>query len=118
MRYRRIVDRGSREGGKHRRLFNVELLQILAEVILRRRGETVLTVAHEMEIAVHRQDLRLRVVTLDLNREHRLLDLAAETPLRRQKQVFAQLLSERAAAFNDATRHEILQTCPSDSIEI
>ena len=89
MQDRGIVDRRPRESSKQCRFFNVQILELLAEVKFSGRRETILAVTHKVQIAVHGQDLLFRVVALDLNRKHRFLDLAPETPFRREEQILA-----------------------------
>ena len=118
MENRRIVDRRPGKRGEQRRLFDVHILEILAEIKLGCSREAVLAVPHEVLVAVEGEDLILRVIALDLNRQHGFLDLAAEAALGRQEKILAQLLRQRAAAFNEAAGHEILQPGPCDAVNI
>ena len=74
--------------------------------------------SHEVKIAVQGEDLRLGVVTLDLNRQHRFLNFPPEAPLWGQKQVLAQLLGQRTSAFDHTARHKIFQSGPGNAIKI
>ena len=118
MGYRRIIWRRPRNRGQHCGFFNVQIFKFLAEVVFSCRGKPVLTVSHEVQIAIHGEDLLLRIEALDLNRKHRLLDLSPERSLRRQKQVLAQLLSQRAATFNHPPCHDVFQTGSGNTVEI
>src|SRR2546426_8011848 len=113
-----VIDRRAGKRSQQGGFFNVEIFQLLVEVILGGCSKTVLAVTHEVKIAVQREDLLLRVVAFDLNRKHRFLDFPAETFFRSQKQVLAQLLRERAAAFNHTARHQILDGGSRDAIKI
>ena len=67
MQDRRIVRRRARNRREHRRFFDIQVLELLAEVIFRRRRKTVLSAAHINKVAVHGEDLLLGVVTFDLD---------------------------------------------------
>src|SRR3954464_61471 len=73
---------------------------------------------HENEVAVHREDLRFRVIALDLDREHRFLNFAPETFLRFEEEVLAELLRKSAAAFGCAAFHQISEPCARDPEDI
>ena len=59
-------------------------------------------------VQVHLEDAVLRVAPLQLDREHRLLELAVEAPVRREEEHLGQLLGDGAAALHDAAAAEVL----------
>ena len=75
----RILARRSRKRRQHRGFLDCHVLQVLVKVKLRGGRETILSMSHEAQIAIPRQNLILRVIALDLNGEHGFLNLAAET---------------------------------------
>ena len=101
---RALPDVALDDAGDGRRLFERQLLGRLAEVQLRRRLHAVGAVAEVDLVAIHREDLGLRVALLDLDGDERLLDLALPRAVAGREadvggeQVARQLLGERAAA--------------------
>src|SRR5436190_868747 len=90
----------------------------LFEIKLGCSFESILAVTHEELVAIQGQDLPLRIVPLDLNSQHRFLNFPPETPLRREKEILAQLLSQRASAFNETACHEVFQPGSRDAVDI
>ena len=101
----RRVARAANESGEKRSFGERQLADGLAEIILGGGLETVIAVREIDLIAVHREDLLLGVVALDLDREERLLDLAAHADVGaiREKRA-GELHGERARAFGTAVR--------------
>ena len=87
-----------RQAGQHRRLGDIELAQGLAEIRLARRGETVGTLTEVDLVHVELEDLLLRQLGLDLQREQRLVDLANVVLLGRQIEVARDLHRDRRCA--------------------
>ncbi len=95
----RVERRGRlRQAGEHRGLGQREGGHRLAEVGARRGGEAVRAVAEEDLVHVHLEDLVLREVGLDLEREQDLVDLARDRLLGRQVEVARDLHRDRRAA--------------------
>jgi len=91
--------RASARAGSPSGLLQVQVGYRLAEIKLRRRGETVIAVGQIHLVRVHRENLRLRVPPLDLQGEQHLLHLSPEAPLAAvQKEVPGQLHRDRACA--------------------
>ena len=86
------------DAGDHRRLFDRQVLDRLAEVQLRRRLDAVGAVAEVHLVAVEREDLLLGVALLDLHRQQQLLDLALPGLLVGEEQLAGELLGQRAGA--------------------
>src|SRR5262245_8669925 len=118
MRYGRVIRRRTRNRSQHGCLFDIQIFKFLAEIVFGGGSKAVLAVSHEMQIDVQRENLLFCVESFDLNRKHRFLNLSAESSFRRQKQVLAQLLSQRTAALDHTAGHDILQTRPSNAVEI
>jgi hypothetical protein len=83
---------------EHRRLGEVELVERLAEVDLRSGAEAVGALAEIDLVDVKLEDLLLGQAVLDLECEQRLVQLAGERLLRREKEVAGHLHGDRARA--------------------
>src|SRR5262249_13642463 len=105
-------------GRQHGCLFDIQIFKFLAEIIFSGGSKAVLPVSHEVQIDVHRENLLFCVEPFDLNRKHGFLNLSAESSFRRQEQVLAQLLSQRAATLDHTAGHDVLQTSASNAVEI
>src|SRR5208337_4479478 len=75
---------------------------LLAEVIVRAGLESVNAVAEVNLVGVQGEDLLLGEAPLDLDGQHRLLDLAPEITVGREKQVARELHGERRGALRAA----------------
>src|ERR1700758_5503126 len=67
---------------QQRSFFEREIFGVLAEVKLRARFESIDSMSEEYLVGVHGEDLLLSESPLDLNRQHDLLDFAAEILIR------------------------------------
>ena len=101
---RRVVRGGPRQAGDQRRLLHAQLRDGLAEVRPRRRLDAVRAVTEVHLIQVHLEDAVLGVAALELEGQHRLLQLPLEALVRREKQDLGELLGDGAAALDDAAR--------------
>ncbi len=86
------------DAGEQRRFLEGDVLGRLAEVEPRRRFDAVGAVAPRDLVAVERDDLGLGVALLDLDGEHRLLDLALPRLVVVEEQLAGELLRQRAGA--------------------
>ncbi len=75
MQHRRIFRSGN-DARQKRRLGQRQLAHWLAEIIFRRRFESIIPMPEINLIAVHGQNLLLRVMPFDLNRQQHFLNLA------------------------------------------
>src|SRR5262249_24559668 len=89
-----------------------------SEVKLGSCSKSVLSVPHEVQVAIHRENLFLRIEPLELNGEHRFLNFSPERSFGCEEQILGQLLSQCAAAFNDTAGHDILQPRSRNAVEI
>src|SRR5690606_8433083 len=87
-----------RNAGEDRRLRERQLVERLAEIGLRGGGDTVRALAEEGRVEEELEDLFLRELLLDAQREDPLLELAHERQIARQKILARHLLRDRAAA--------------------
>ena len=107
MRDRRI-DRPANDGGERGGLGEGQLPDGLAEIIFRRRFETVVSGAEINLIAVHRENLIFGVVALDLQGENRFLNFAVEAAVGAiKKEAAGELHGQGAGAFGDAMAGDI-----------
>ena len=98
------------QSGEQRGFFERQLLGRLAEVKLRRGFETVDAVAEKNLVGVEREDLRLGEAALDLDGEHRLLHLALQRAVGREKKIARQLHGQRGGALHLAARIQCRDT--------
>jgi hypothetical protein len=105
------VELGGRLGqpGEQRCLGQRELRRRLAEVGFGRRLDPVRLVAVVDAIQIGLEDLVLRILVLDLDREDHLVELAKDGPVLRQVDVFDQLLRDRAPALVESEPEQVLQ---------
>ena len=97
-------DRRQRGGLRHRQLAHRH-----AEVIFRRGLESVISRAQINLVAVHREDLFLRVVPLDLQRQDRLFDFPVEAAVGAvQEKTAGKLHGQSAGALGDAVVSDIV----------
>src|SRR5262249_44607373 len=64
------------------------------------------------------ENLLLRVIALDLNREHGFLNFPSETLFRSEEQILAQLLGERASTFNHPPGHQVFNSGARDTVKV
>ena len=115
----RIEQRGCLgQASQHRGFGRAELVQGLAEVDLGGRGESVCPLAQEDLVHVDLEDLILRQVLFDAQRQQRLVDLAGVGFFARQVEVLGQLLGDRAGALIAPARHEVGQRRPGNALEV
>ena len=103
----RQAGRRLREPGDQRALGERQLLRRLAEQVPRHRLDAVDAGAEIDAIEIELEDLRLRQLRVDHQREHRLASLASVGPLVREEQRPRELLRQRAAALDRARRAEV-----------
>ena len=104
---RGIFRRRLEEAGEHRRFGEVDVAHVLAEIVLRRGRHAERASAHVHPVEIHAEDLLLRQVGLQPDREEGLLDLALERALVREEDVLGELLGDGRAALDDAVRLRI-----------
>src|SRR5581483_8136829 len=109
-----VQRRRLRQPGEEGRLEQRELARMLGEVRLRGGLDAVRVVAEVDLVHPLAEDLRLRPVLVELDREAGLLDLALERPLLRDVEVANELLRQRRAALDDLARGEVLPERPQD----
>src|SRR5215510_3950311 len=80
MQYRRVVRWGTRDRRQHGSLFDIQVLELLTEEEFGGCSKSVLTVSHEMQVAIHGQDLLFCIEAFDLNGQHCFLDLSPKGP--------------------------------------
>ena len=102
--------------GDHRRLRERQVLRMFAEVEPRRRLDAVRAVAEVNLVRVQLEDLVLGEVLFDLDREQRLVDLAAPALLRRQEDQFGELLCQRRRALDLLAGDEVLESGAQDRL--
>ena len=95
---RRIVVGTLRYAREHRALVEIEILDVLAEVRLRRRLHAVSALSEVDLIEIKFQNLLFRILALDLQREEDLLHLALDRPILCQIGVLRELLRDRRAS--------------------
>ena len=92
---RRIVVGALRYARKHRTFVEIKILDVLAEVRLRRRLHAISALSEVDLVQIKLQDLLLRILALDLQGEEHFLYLAFERPILRQVSIFCELLRDR-----------------------
>ncbi len=105
---RALPDVALQDAGDQGGLFEAQVLRRFAEVQMSGRLHAIRTMAEVHLVAVHREDLFLRVPLLDLNRENRFLDLSRPPLLVLEEQLARQLLRQRAGARGLAALHQVL----------
>ena len=103
----RRIDRPADQGGKQRRLGQLELARRLAEIELRCGLEAVVAVRQVDLVAVHGEDLLLGVAPLDLDGQQGFLHLAPEAFVGREKEHAGELHGECAGALGFAALHDV-----------
>ena len=104
----RVFGRRLEEAGEHGAFGKVEILHLLAEIEFRRRADTERAAAHIGAVQIELQDLALREVRLEPEREIGLLDLALQRALVGEEEVLGELLGDGGAALHDAARPGVL----------
>ena len=99
---RGVFGRRLEQPGEHRRFGERDVLHRLAEIILRRRRGAEGAAAHIGAVEIELEDVLLREMELEPDREESLLDLALERALVVEKDVLGELLRDRGAALHDA----------------
>ena len=110
---RGMVERGvggrrARQPRQQRRLAQLQIRDRLAEVGARRRLDPVGALAEVDLVQVHLEDAILGVPTLQLEREHGLLQLALEALVRGEEEHLRELLRDRAAALGEPSAPVVL----------
>ena len=95
---RGVFGRRLEQPGQHRRLGQVHIGDLLAEIELGCRRRAEIAAAHIGAVEIELEDLVLGIMPLQPDREERLLDLALEGTLGAQEQVLGQLLGDRGTA--------------------
>ena len=115
----RVVDRRTADDpGEHRRLRQVKVLGRLVEIDLRRGRGAPCGVSEEHAVQVPLEDLRLRIVALDLEREQRLAHLAVKRRLAADQTQLYQLLGDRRGAFDRGPGLIVDDRCAHDSLRV
>jgi hypothetical protein len=96
----RVLGRRLEQPGEHGRFGERQVLDLLAEIVVRRRRDPVVAAAHVGAVEVELQDLVLGQVELEPDREKGFLDLALQRALVRQEQVLGELLGDGRAALH------------------
>jgi len=107
IRYRVVHGWRLGQPGEHRGLGEAELLERFTEVDLRRGGKAVRALPQINLVHVQLEDLVLRQAVLDLEGEHRLVQLARQGLLRGQEEVARHLHGDRARALAAPARYEV-----------
>ncbi len=87
--------------GQDRRLGERKLSRRLGKEAFRRGPEPINTGAEIEAVQIQRQDLVLAVASLQIDREDRLLHLAAEGAVGLEEQILGELLGERRSALDE-----------------
>ena len=95
---RRVFGRRLEQAGEHRRLGEVDVGDLLAEIVFGRRRDAEIAAAHIGAVEIELEDLVLGVVPLEPDGEEGFLDLALDGALGAEEQVLGQLLGDRGAA--------------------
>ena len=103
------LGRRLRQTGQEARLCQGQLAGGLAEVGLRRGFHPIGAVSVKDAVQVGLEDLRLRVLMLDLDGEDGLVELAQNRSITGQIDVLDQLLGDRAPALVEAQVEQVLQ---------
>ena len=104
---RRIVVGALRYARKHRTFVEIKILDVLAEVRLRRRLHAISALSEVDLVQIKLQDLLLRILALDLQGEEHFLYLALERPILRQVSIFGELLRDRRTALGDRPARDV-----------
>ena len=99
---RRELGRRLEQAGEHRAFGQIHVTSRLVEIILSRGIHAEGAAAHIGAVEIQFQNLVLGQARLQPHGQERLLDLAVERALVRQKQVLGELLRQRRAALHDA----------------
>lgn len=118
IRVRVVGGRRGDEPGEHRSLAQRETAHVLTEIRVACGLHAVRAGTEVDEVEIALEDLVLRVVALDLQREQRLLDLAAHGLFVRQEQVARELLRDGARALLDLLVLVVRQRRAGDAAEI
>ena len=103
----RRITRTADQSRQQCRFLHVQLAHGLAEIIFRSRFKSVIAVGKINLIAVHRENLLLRVVPLDLQGQQRFLNFSAHPAIGAvQKKRPGKLHRDGAGAFHDAMRQQ------------
>ncbi len=118
VRRRVVARRVARDAGEQRRLGPAELVRAVVEVGQRRLLHAVGAVAEVDRVQVGGQDPVLRPALLELPREGRLLQLAADRALALRVRVLDELLCDRRAAFDDLLVADVLPDRAHDPVDV
>ena len=97
---RRVFGRRLEQAGQHGRLGEGQVLDALAEIEIGRGRDAERAAAHIGAVEIELQDLLLRQVGLEPQRQEGLLDLALDGALVGQEQVLGELLGDGGAALH------------------
>ena len=104
----RRIARAADQARQQRGFGQRQLAHRFAEIIFRGGFKSVIAVGEINLVAVHRENLLLGIVALDLNGQQRFLNLAAHAAVGAvQKQRAGKLHGQRAGALGDAMRQQI-----------
>ena len=106
---RGILGRRLEQAREHRRLCQVQILDVLAEIEIGCRRDAERAAAHIGPIQVELENLLLGQVHLEPDRQEGFLDLAFDRALIVQEQVLGQLLCDARAALHDRIRPDVLR---------
>ncbi len=98
----RVFRRRLEQAGQHGGFRQGDVLEVLAEIVIRRGRRAEGAAAHIGPVEVELQDLVLGQVAFEPEGQERLVDLALERALVRQEQVLGELLGQRGAALDVA----------------
>jgi hypothetical protein len=103
---------------QNRHFADVQLVQRLAEVHFRRRGDAVGPLAEEGLVGEQRKDVLLRELGFHQQRQVNLADLALQASFGVQEHVPGHLLGDRAAALAHATSPQVRKACTQNPLPI
>jgi hypothetical protein len=112
---RRVPARGLRQAGQHRRLGEGDVGDVLAEVLARRRRDPVGAAAQVDVVQVEQQNVVLRQLLLEPQRQDDLLHLALVALLRAQQHRLDDLLRDGAAALHFAAGDDVVEERAHDA---
>ena len=114
-----VVRRGRSDQARQKRaLGERELVRRDREVRLGGGLDPVRALAEVDRVQVHREDLVLRVALLELEGEHRVLDLPRERPLVAGDRVLHELLGDGRASLDDPALLGVLDGGPDDRLHV
>ena len=115
---RGVFGRRLEQAGEHGRLGEGQILDVLAEIEIRRRRDAERAAAHIGAVEIELQDLLLRQVRFEPQRQERFLDLALDGALVGQEQVLGELLGDGRAALDHRIGPDVLRHGAEQAEEI